>query len=76
MEAAFGMSEHVGWFYSWHRGSGDFTLLGIQLISVLFIFALTFVVMGIYFYILNFMGWLRIDPLEEEVGMDIRYVPS
>lgn len=27
--------------------------------------------MGAYFYFLNFMGWLRIDPLEEEVGMDI-----
>ena len=27
--------------------------------------------MGSYFYFLNFMGWLRIDPLEEEVGMDI-----
>ena len=71
LEAAFGMSEHVGWFYSWSRQSGDFTLLGIQLISVLFIFGWTSVLMGTFFYILNMFGLLRIDPLEEEVGMDI-----
>jgi Amt family ammonium transporter len=71
LEAAFGMSEHVGWFYSWSRQSGDFTLLGIQLISVLFIFGWTSVLMGTFFYILNMFGLLRISPLEEEVGMDI-----
>lgn len=27
--------------------------------------------MGVWFYCLNLLGWLRIDPLEEEVGMDI-----
>jgi len=57
--------------YEWGRGSADFTLMGIQLIAVLFIFSWTFTIMGSYFYFLNFMGWLRIDPLEEEVGMDI-----
>lgn len=71
LEEAFGMSEHVGWFYSWSRQSGDFTLLGIQLLSVLFIFAWTSFMMGTYFYILNMFGLFRIDPLEEEVGMDI-----
>ena len=65
------MSDHVGWFYSWHRGSGDFTLLGIQLVGVLFIFAWTAFTMGAWFYMLKVMGWLRIDPLEEEAGMDI-----
>lgn len=69
--AAFNRDEHVGWFYEWARGSGNFTLLGIQLVAVVFIFSWTFVIMGIYFYFLNYMGWLRIDPLEEEVGMDI-----
>jgi Amt family ammonium transporter len=71
LETAFGMTEHIGWFYSWGRGSGDGTLLAIQLIAVLWVFAWTFTVMGVYFYCLNLMGWLRIDPLEEEVGMDI-----
>jgi Amt family ammonium transporter len=27
--------------------------------------------MGCYFFFLNTMGWFRIDPLEEEVGMDL-----
>lgn len=69
-----GVEQAVGWFYEWNRGSGDFTLLGIQLLAVLFVFSWTFVVMGIYFYVLNYFAMLRIDPLEEEVGMDIRYV--
>jgi Ammonium Transporter Family len=57
--------------YEWGRGSGDFTLIGIQLIGVLFIFGWVFTVMGTFFYFMNWMGWLRIDPLEEAVGMDI-----
>lgn len=71
LEEAFGKTEHYGWFYHWGNGSGDFTLMGIQLLAVLFIFGWTFVIMGIWFYGLNLLGWLRIDPLEEEVGMDI-----
>jgi ammonium transporter, Amt family len=63
--------NHVGWFYEWGMGSGDFTLIGIQLIGVVFIFGWTSVLMGSFFYVLKFMGCLRIDPLEEEVGMDI-----
>jgi Amt family ammonium transporter len=73
LQAAFGQEEHVGWFYAMARDNGDFTLMGIQCIAVLFIFGWTFVMMGVYFAILNYYGWLRIDPLEEEVGMDISY---
>jgi ammonium transporter, Amt family len=71
LEDAFGKSEHVGWFYSWHRGSGDFTLLGVQLLGVAFIFGWVAVTMGAYFYILKVLGLFRIDALEEEAGMDI-----
>jgi Amt family ammonium transporter len=71
LQTAFNMDENVGWFYEWSRGSGNFTLLGIQLIAVLFIFVWTSVVMGAFFSFLKCMGWLRIDRLEEEVGMDI-----
>jgi Amt family ammonium transporter len=71
MQTAFGLGHHSGWFYELSQGSGDFTLLGIQLISVLFIFGWTSVIMGSFFYVLNMFGLLRIDPLEEEVGMDI-----
>jgi Amt family ammonium transporter len=73
LQAAFGQDEHFGWFYELARDNGDFTLMGIQIIAVLFIFGWTFVMMGVYFVILNYFGWLRIDPLEEEVGMDISY---
>lgn len=71
LETAFGMSEHVGWFYEWGRGSGNFTLMGIQIIAVLWIIGWVLAVMGPYIYLLNYFDMLRIDPLEEEVGMDI-----
>jgi ammonium transporter, Amt family len=71
MERAGYATEHVGWFYEWGRGSGDFTLIGIQLCGVAFIFGWVGLIMGLYFYFLSFMGWLRVDPMEEEVGLDI-----
>ena len=71
LASAFGASSHSGWFYEWSGGSGDFTLLGCQLIAVLFIFAWAFTIMGGYFYFLYVMGWFRCDPLEEEAGMDV-----
>ena len=64
-EIAF-KSPHAGWFYN----GRDFALCGSQLVAIAFIFGWVFVVMGAWFYFLNIMGWLRIDPLEEEVGMD------
>jgi len=67
LETAFGMTKHVGWFYS----LGDFTLLGVQLISCLWIIAWTSATMGIYVWVLNMFGMLRVDPLDEERGMDI-----
>jgi len=71
LEQAYGRSVHVGWFYAWGEGSGDFTLLGIQLLSILWIFGWTFATMGVFTYVINFFGLLRVDPLEEEVGLDI-----
>ena len=71
MEKAYGQSDHVGWFYEWGRGSGNFTLLGTQLIGILFIIGWTGALMGGFFYVLNFFGSLRVDPMEEEAGMDI-----
>ena len=72
LQRAYGVDgQHVGWFFEWGMGSGDFTLIGTQLIGILFIFGWTAVMTGSYFYFLNYMGWFRIDPLEEEVGVDI-----
>jgi len=69
---AFGAaSDHVGWFYEWGRGSGDFTLLGIQLLAVLYVIGWTGIMMGFFFSVLHYFDLLRIDPLEEETGMDI-----
>jgi ammonium transporter, Amt family len=68
---AFSENPHSGWFYEWSEGSGDFTLIGAQLLAVLFVFAWTFVMMGFWFRLLHFMGWFRVDPLEEKVGLDV-----
>jgi len=68
---AFGSGDHAGWFYEWGTGSGDFTLLGIQLLAILFIIGWTGIVMGLYFLMLSYFNLLRIDPFEEEAGMDI-----
>ena len=64
-------TTNVGWFYEWGRGSGNFTLMGIQICAVLFVFGWTITVFTPFCYILKWLNWLRIDPLEEEVGMDI-----
>ena len=65
--------EHVGWFYSWGRNSGDFSLLGCQLVGLLFILAWTSVLMAPFFVLLNYLGLFRSDSLEEIVGLDISY---
>jgi len=67
LSRAFGLTEHVGWFYN----GSDFTLCGIQLIAILFVFGWTAVIMGVFFLGLNAIGQLRIDPLEEKAGMDV-----
>ena len=36
MERVYKTSTHVGWFYSWGRGSGDGILLACQIIGILF----------------------------------------
>jgi Amt family ammonium transporter len=68
---AFALEAHVGWFYEWGRGSGDFTLIGTQLAGVAFILGWVGATTGIFFYVLNFLGALRVSPLEEEAGMDL-----
>jgi ammonium transporter, Amt family len=67
---AFG-GDDIGWFFEWGRGSGNFSLLGAQLVGVLFIFGWTTFTMGIFFFILKVTGYLRINELEELVGMDV-----
>jgi Amt family ammonium transporter len=68
-----GRSTHVGWFYSWSRGSGDATLLGAQLVGILFIVGWVVGIMLPFFVWLDWKGWFRSDPLEEIVGLDTSY---
>lgn len=71
MQIAGFSTENLGWFYEWGRGSGNFTLIGLQLIAVLFVFGWTSCIFTPFCLGLKYLDWLRIDPLEEEVGMDI-----
>ena len=71
MELAGYATGNLGWFYEWGRGSGNFTLMGIQICSILFVFGWTVVMFTPFCYVLKLLNWLRIDPLEEEVGMDL-----
>mmetsp|Transcript_9895 Transcript_9895/g.13818 ORF Transcript_9895/g.13818 Transcript_9895/m.13818 type:complete len:532 (-) Transcript_9895:301-1896(-) len=70
---AYSQDKHVGWFYSWGRGSSDATLLWAQICSILFIIGWVFALMTPFFMILNCLGMFRVDPLEEEVGLDISH---
>jgi Amt family ammonium transporter len=70
---AYDADNHVGWFYSWGRGSADATLLASQFITILCIVGWTFFTMMPFFIWLNYMGWFRADSLEELVGLDISY---
>eukprot|EP00567_Pseudictyota_dubia_P008978 CAMPEP_0197464872 /NCGR_PEP_ID=MMETSP1175-20131217/64249_1 /TAXON_ID=1003142 /ORGANISM="Triceratium dubium, Strain CCMP147" /LENGTH=531 /DNA_ID=CAMNT_0043000875 /DNA_START=251 /DNA_END=1846 /DNA_ORIENTATION=+ len=71
LEEAYGITDHIGWFYEWGRGSANFNLMGAQIVAVLFVIGWVVGIMGPYIWVLNYFGMLRIDPLEEKVGMDI-----
>jgi hypothetical protein len=73
LEAAYGLNKHVGLFYSWGRGSADATLLAANTIELLFIIGWVSVTMIPFFLVLNYFGWFRSDPLDELVGLDVRY---
>lgn len=67
------LNEHQGWFYSWGEGSSDANLLLCQICCVLWIIGWVTVIMTPFFYLLNLAGMFRVDPLEEEVGLDISH---
>jgi Amt family ammonium transporter len=64
---------HTGWFYSWGNGSGDANLLLVQFIAVIWILGWVFSLMTPFFMVLNALNMFRVDPLEEEVGLDISH---
>lgn len=65
---AYGRNEHSGLFYT-----GDGTLLGTQLVGLLFIIGWVMFFMFPFFVWLDWRGWFRSDPLEEIVGLDTSY---
>jgi Amt family ammonium transporter len=74
LELAYGQPKpHVGWFFSWARGSGDARLLAAQIVGMLWIFGWCLGVMMPFFIWLDWKGWFRSDPLEEIVGLDTSY---
>jgi len=62
------LTAHTGLFFS-----GDGNLLLAQFCGVCWIMAWVFVVMTPFFMLLNAIGIFRVDPLEEEVGLDISH---
>lgn len=62
-----------GIFYSWYNNESDFSLLGAQVVGMLFIIGWVLVIMTPFFLALSYAGWFRSDPLEEIVGLDISY---
>lgn len=69
----YGITKHFGLFYDWGRGSGDGVLLLVQFIGVLWIIGWTVGIMTPFFLLLNYIGWFRVDPQEEVVGLDISH---
>jgi Amt family ammonium transporter len=70
--AGYSLSSQ-GWFYNWGEGIGEANLLLVQICGVLWICAWVTVLMAPFFYILKVAGMFRVDPLEEEVGLDISH---
>jgi len=73
LERANFNSTHVGWFYEWSRGSGKGYLLLNQIFAIIWIISWTGALMGPFFYVLSFFNMFRVDPIEEEVGLDIAH---
>jgi Amt family ammonium transporter len=66
--ATAGYEEVPGVFYG---GGGE--LLLAQFVSIVWICAWVFFLMTPFFVVLNMLGMFRVDPLEEEVGLDISH---
>jgi ammonia channel protein AmtB len=68
LDMAFGEINDIGIFMG-----GNGTLLGCQIIGILFVFGWVTTVMIPFFYLLNYLGWLRSTSADEVEGLDSRY---
>jgi len=70
LQAVAGYSTlHQGWFNDF----GDANLLLVQIVAIIWICAWVGGIMTPFFMALNALGIFRVDPLEEEVGLDISH---
>ena len=72
MEIAGYNADNPGWFYSWGKGS-DLNLMLCQIVALIWVLGWVTVTMTPFFVILLKLGMFRVDPLEEEVGLDISH---
>jgi hypothetical protein len=70
---AYQRNDHPGLFYTWSAGYSDATLLGTNLVGLLFVLSWVSAFMFPFFVWLDWRGWFRSDPLEEIVGLDTSY---
>jgi hypothetical protein len=68
LELAFGQTNDIGIFMG-----GNGTLLGCQIVGILFVIGWVTFVMIPFFYMLNYLGWLRSASVDEVEGLDSRY---
>jgi hypothetical protein len=61
---------HFGWFYNF----SDVALFGCQIIEIAFIIGWVTVTMLPLFAMLQYIGWFRVNQLEEIVGLDTTYL--
>lgn len=73
LERLLGHAKHPGFFYSLAEGHSDARLLAAQVCGLLFIIGWTALLMVPFFLILNSVGWLRTEAVEEIVGLDLLY---
>lgn len=69
VDKAYGDGRPAGLFYG--RGGG--TLLGLEIGGILWIIVWVSLIMGPFFIALKHLNMFRVDPLEEEVGLDISH---
>ena len=68
-----GRNEHPGIFYQTDGKAGDFTLIGVQIIGILWIIGWTTATMLPFFIFLNSTGQFRANAIEEVLGLDKAY---
>lgn len=55
---AYGIDDHAGWFYSLSKGSADATLLGMQIVGLLFIFGGWVLVLMLQTHLKSWLVWI------------------